>query len=120
MKPLHRDDLPMDIVEELTKQFQELSPGSQVRFLGDAPDGQVPKKVQEIMEKLQQKFEHDLMMGLCTDCGKAMPNFDKIDDEGWMPAEGWCVFNGHDGELAAWQCPECNESEDGSPRAIML
>jgi len=36
-KLIHRDDVPMDVAEELVTKLKELHPGMKVVFVGDVP-----------------------------------------------------------------------------------
>lgn len=106
---IHRDDLDMEVVEGVTAKLQEMFPGMKVVFAGDEPD--IPEDVKRAALEIEAHMHKTLMEGQCTDCGKQMPNFPPDSDD-WEPAEGWCCFSGPDGEIAAWQCPECDVAED--------
>ena len=53
MEPIHRDDLPMDVAEEMVKKLQELHPGCKIVFMGDQPGG-VPPEMQADLDQFAQ------------------------------------------------------------------
>lgn len=119
---LHRDDLPMELAEEVTRKLKELYPGMKVMFAGDCPDSAVLVRANQALEALQRKNEESLMNGTCIDCGRQMPGYSTEwrEDRGadWAPAEGWVWFSiPQTDEVVSWQCPECNalDEEEGGP-----
>lgn len=112
-KLVHRDDVDMDLVEDIMEHFAETHPGFKVVFAGDTPEGELPEGLLESSSQLQEMFEQSLEDGLCIDCGAVMPNYDSIDsDENWKPAEGWRYFTDiTTKEITSWQCPECDAKE---------
>lgn len=118
--PAHRDDLPMDVVEDLEKKLQELYPGYKVVFAGDQPGGP-PLELNDAYKAFQKMADKSLLNGTCIDCGKQMPDYDP-QREDWDKAPGWSYYtNTGNGEFMGWQCPECDaEEQDGQPRQINL
>lgn len=120
MKPLHRDDLPFELAEEITKKLKELHPGSTVRFEGDSPTD----KGLEIAARLDAMFKEKLARGECMDCGKKYPwEWPPPPGEEWREEwtkEGWVVYTEVNGdEPIGIVCPECDANdEDGVPRPI--
>lgn len=111
IRPIHRDDLDMDVVAEIEAQFKETMPGYKVVFAGDHPETELP----EGLKKLQEAMEHALANGLCFDCGIKMPNWpdgpESMPDD-WRPADGWRWFtDAATKEVVQWQCPECDAKE---------
>ena len=105
MNPLHRDDLPFELAEELTKKLKELHPGSTVNFHGDYPTD----KGREIAAKIDAMFQEKLARGECMDCGKKYPwEWPPPGDEEWAK-EGWVVYTDHGSdEPVGIVCPECD------------
>ena len=74
MEPIHRDDLPMDVAEEMVKKLQELHPGCKIVFMGDQPGG-VPPEMQADLDQFAQAQERAFAEGRCMDCEKPMPGW---------------------------------------------
>lgn len=120
MKPLHRDDLPMNVAEGIVEQMKQAFPGMEVVFAGDMP-GDLPESVKEGMAALEKKMERSLCEGRCIDCDAEMEGFPKSDAtddfwDNWQPAKGWKHFK-RDGDIVAWQCPKCDAAENSPPPA---
>src|SRR5436309_6376234 len=102
-KLLHRDDLPMDVVEEIEAAFAKLHPGCKITFAGDHP-GELPQELKEGLEEFERKMRSSLMEGRCTDCGIQMENWAGADmPDDWQPAKGWKFFTGPDKAPMCWQ-----------------
>lgn len=121
MEPLHRDDLPMDVAEQVVARIQEQFPGMRVVFAGDHP-GDLPDGVKRAIESLNWKMSESMTRGICMDCGAAMegyPAFTKT-PEGyadfpgdWRPQRGWRHFaDTIGGKFSHWQCAECDRQEE--------
>jgi hypothetical protein len=107
---IHRDDIPMDAMEEIEWMF----PNAKVVCIGDQPEGTVPPEVQKAIAALTAKFEDSLRKGLCVDCGVQMPGYPPNDWDAWTLPDGWQLFTGTRGEPQAFQCPVCDEKETDS------
>jgi hypothetical protein len=113
MKPIHRDDLPMDVAEEVVESLQQQFPGFKVQFAGDAPGG-LPPEVAEAMQKLKDQMDQSVLLGQCFDCGAQMPNYPKQGEpvpEDWEPATGWNYYSSGD-EIMHWICPTCDAADE--------
>ncbi len=116
MQPIHRDDVPMEVMEEFEKFVQGRFPGMRVTCAGDQP-GELPPEVQEHMNAIEQLFKDSMLNGTCLDCGAQMPDYNPLDDN-WEPHVDWHYFkNTSDNTPMGWQCPDCDaaEREDNQP-----
>lgn len=113
--PIHRDDVPMDLSQEIERQFAESHPGMKVVFVGDLP-GELPPEVAERVAAIERLHMESLFNGACLDCGAKMPNWPETPegmDDTWQPAPGWRLFTDmRTKEPSAWQCPAC-DTKDG-------
>lgn len=110
-KLVHRDDMDMDVAEEMVARMQEMFPGFKVVFAGDQPD--LPDEVKQAAIDLEAHMKEARESGKCIDCGAQMPNFPPTGDiDKWEPPEGWRFFTGPEGRLQAWQCPACDAAEE--------
>lgn len=110
---IHRDDIPMDVVAEIEKQFAESHPGMKVVFAGDHA-GELPPEMAAVMAEIEDRQMAMLAGGLCMDCGAAMPNWADFEKEDWRPSPGWKHFTSGEGEsseLVGFQCPACDAKE---------
>lgn len=117
MQPLHRDDLPMELVEQLEKELAEKFPGVKLVCVGDVP-GEMPPEIQALIDEANQKQYESLCHGTCFDCGAKMPdypdNFQEIPDD-WRPPAGWKVLTEvGSGAPAGWICPPCDQKPVGA------
>lgn len=113
MELIHRDDIPLEVLEELQKKHQVAN----VVCAGDAPGGRLPQEVRAYIEKVKADSVKSLSKCICFDCGAKITDY-RPGDDGWMPPEGWVVFhNVVDDEPMFWQCPGC-DTGDGKDRAI--
>lgn len=122
MKPLHRDDLPFDIMEGLAEEIDKLYPGMKIRCAGDMAT--LPPDVADMMAKLEDAHKRSLREGLCIDCGAKMPGYPTSAEElsaGWAPADGWNWFSevGSD-DIQCWQCPACDANEEDGEKPLTL
>src|SRR5947199_924463 len=91
MEPIHRDDLPMDVAEEMVKKLQELHPGFKVVFAGDQPGGVTPE-LQAELDALLEAQQRAFADGRCMDCDKQMPGWPWKDGAPDQLPEGWAYF----------------------------
>ena len=116
--PLHRDDVPYDVAEEIVAELKRRYPGMNIVFAGDHP-------TEESDQAFAAYEEHRLGLlarGACMDCGKQMPGWEEIvqSDNPQVP-KGWRWFtNTANGDLMGFQCPECDANETDEPREIKL
>jgi hypothetical protein len=106
-----RDDVPMEVIEELEKLF----PGCDIKFAGQFSDAD-QQEIQELFPAQDvAEEEKKLVLGLCVDCGKKIPGeWPPVSDDYQFPL-GWCLFSDIVTDLpAALQCPECDEKEEQS------
>jgi hypothetical protein len=120
-KPLHRDDIDMDIAEEITYKLSEMFPGFKIAFAGDVPEAE-GDEVNENVELLNKKFEDSLNKGICFDCGRQMDKVPQNEKEiEQKRKEGWGTLGSFgDDTITAWICPKCEneEWEDGEIRKV--
>lgn len=110
MQPIHRDDVPMEVMEEFEKYIKEKFPGAKVTCAGDQP-GELPPEVQEHMQAIEQLFQDSMLNGTCLDCGAQMPGYNPLEDD-WEPHPSWHYFkNTSDNTPMGWQCPACDAEE---------
>ena len=115
MGNIHRDDVPMDIMEAFEKDMAVKYPGMKVICAGDYP-GELPDNVKESIKNLQEMHDRSMEEGLCIDCGEKMPGYPDdasvIWGSKWNPADGWkfleCIRTKRP---VAWQCPECDGTD---------
>jgi roadblock/LC7 domain-containing protein len=112
LEPVHRDDIPMEAMEEIEKFIQDKFPGMKVICAGDTP-GELPEELREQMQEIEAAFAHSMLHGLCIDCGAKMEGYEQITEkDDWAPTAGWRYFtNVATGEPQGWQCPECDRKE---------
>lgn len=106
---IHRDDIPMDVMEQIESQLHGLFPGFKVVCAGDIPSDELPAELGE----LHKAFVESIVNGLCIDCGEKMPNYDP-DNEDWQPEDGWQVLADMNDQPQCWQCPNCDAKENES------
>lgn len=117
MKPINRDDVPMEAMEEIESFFAEKFPGMKVVCAGDH-QGSLPPEVQAKIDAMEKMFQDSMINGTCVDCGEPMPDYDPLKED-WRPQKGWGYFKEMTtGDPMGWQCPECDEDDDGNPRAV--
>jgi len=106
-KLAHRDDLPFEVAEAMTEELQKLHPGCEVRFAGD---GNLPKEIQEKIEKIAEKIGQENMRSIaelkCVDCGEKLPG-NWPDDDAEFP-DGWAIYYDGD-EPQCLVCPKCEQ-----------
>jgi hypothetical protein len=112
LKPIHRDDLSNEVIQELQLRF----PGTKIVCVGDMTEGSLPAELQKAIKDIQDRFENSIMNGTCLDCGAKISGYPMTDsDEEWDNFElpsGWCYFTDIDsGEPRGFQCPECDAKE---------
>lgn len=104
---IHRDDLPMELLEQIQASFPE---GVKLICAGDLPF--LPPGFKEMLEAEQEKRELAFSEGRCTDCGAIMPDWPPREDDDWDITPGWRWFTDHAGDPVALQCPACDEKEE--------
>ena len=111
VKPVHRDDIPPELLEQIEGQFPEMK----VICVGDMPAGvEMPEEVKKALAEIEEKHSKSIQPGLCIDCGAKMENYPETPegmDDAWKPAKGWSWFESGD-DIVAWQCPDCNKKEE--------
>lgn len=113
---IHRDDIPMDLMEEIERMF----PGKMVVCAGDQPGGAVPLEVKEAIAATTKKFEESLREGLCVDCGAKMPGYPPHDWDTWTLPDDWQLFTNMRGGPQAFQCPRCDAEDTDGPRVASV
>ena len=109
IKPLHRDDIDLHVIEEMESR---LPPGSQMRFLGDLGDN-VPPELQEHIDQTMARMDRSLADGLCMHCDAQMEDYRPGDDD-WQPPSGWIVMyspqseNEEEDIPVGWVCEICH------------
>ena len=106
----HRDDIPMDTMEQLEAHFAETHPGMKLVCAGDNPDA-IPEHVKEHLIQFHEAGRHSLATGTCFECREQMRNYSPM-TEGWRPESGWNFMRLGNGKAAFWLCPECGDSDD--------
>jgi hypothetical protein len=103
------ENLPPVILEEFQKRF----PGMQIICAGDVPLDSLPPGMEQMLAQIEAKHERSLCEGRCLDCDKQMANYPTKPEEmdTFKPEENWTWFTGNDGEVVAWQCPDCDAKE---------
>ncbi len=106
-EPLHRDDLPFELAEEITKKLKELHPGSRVQFVGDSPPEDDGRKA---AERLDQLMRETYSRGECMECEAKYP-------ASWPPGRGDPLLDGwvRYCEIATKKpvgivCPDCDRA----------
>ena len=113
LKPLHRDDLPFGLAEEVVRKLQGEYPGAVIQFAGDSSD--MPSEVTIGLRTQEEQVAHSLMFGACVNCDIRMLGYPVIGDDcnkDWRPALGWCHFVDMSDEIVGWQCPQCTGKEN--------
>jgi len=128
---LHRDDVPMDIAEDLVAKLKEVGEemtGHPVKviFAGDMTDEQrakVPPSMIESMQKLHDQLWKEFGKGLCHVCKTQYPGE-------WPPPENdaeweqchWAYYDNDSEESPPLiVCPKCEKMDDhGVPRPVEL
>jgi len=125
---IHRDDLDLDVVEQLERYMEERYPGSKLIFSGDIPederDEEHVQKYAMQAEMIDAKMALSRNFGYCNDCGLKMDGFPKVtlypddpkkwndDCEQYMTqkfSEGWGYTTSYKtGQLLCFICPECH------------
>lgn len=122
-KPLHRDDVPPEVLEEIVAALQAEHPDCKIQFAGDSDDPKVQAKQQEILEQLDEISARSAATGCCVDCGAIMPGYPAQDapfPDGWRPAKGWRHFTRiQDDEFTGWQCPDCDARDETQGRCFL-
>lgn len=107
---VHRDDIPMDVMQAFEAHIAEKFPGFSVVCAGDIAD-RLPPELLEKLQQFEEKKLKSLVHGDCLWCGAHMPNYpDDASDfpEGWSPAEGWGLMKDQNDEPMGWECPDCD------------
>ena len=107
MELIRRDDVPMDLIE----QIQAEHPDAKLIFAGQDPDS-LPQHVKDYIAGLQERMTQMLLAGLCVDCGAKIPGT-WPPEENYQVPENWSFFTDTvSGDLTALQCPECGAREE--------
>ena len=101
MKPLHRDDIPFEVVEQIEHSLREAYPDKKLVFAGDTDDPETIARSERIHAKLAERGQESRRDGFCVDCWTAMPNYSN------EPAEGWAHLEDQEGTFMGWLCPMC-------------
>lgn len=112
MKPIHRDDLPDDVIQGLESQF----PGMKIVCVGDIPEGSVTDELKDAIGEIESRFRTSIVNGTCVDCGAKIPGYPTSDEE-WDSFElpiDWRYFtDSSNGDPQGFQCPACDAKEGG-------
>lgn len=124
MDHIHRDDIPMEIMEGFVKDMSEKYPGMKVVCAGDYP-GELPEEVVDAISHLQEMHNRSITEGMCIDCGERMPGYPEDAMEvwkpGWKPSEGWRWFEDvKTRRPVAWQCPKCDSEDEKGVSPIRI
>ena len=111
MDPIHRDDLPMDVAEEIVKKLQELHPDCKVVFAGDQP-GAVPAELQAELDQLLEAQQQAFADGRCMDCDQPMPGWPSQGGAPEMLPDGWTYFTDLKDQPMGWLCPDCDAADE--------
>lgn len=98
----HRDDVPLDALQQLTEKLQEDHPGAKIVFAGDIP-GEVSPEIKEEFERVQREIERSIEEGSCLHCKKRIPNIVAGDR---LP-EGWDALLDLKDNAAGFICSDC-------------
>lgn len=121
---LHRDDIPMDVAEEIVAMLKKAHPGYEVVFAGDTPES-----YQQAMAPASQRFTDAVCRafadGCCFYCGKAMQGIPDEADElawvDWKPPQDWGFISigPSDDSPIIIECPDCAKNiNEGVPRKV--
>jgi hypothetical protein len=115
VKLVHRDDVPMQLTEQVVAHMQEQFPGYKVRFAGDYPEGELPPEIIAAHAELEELFGRSLASGMCVRCKATIsgyPNGSKTISESSAP-RGWKLFRDMSGQPEFWECPDHGSDDDG-------
>ena len=115
MKPIHRDDIPFEVVEQIERELKELYPDKKLSFIGDTGDPQQIAEAEELHRQFVERGKLSFKNGNCVDCGAIMPHYSEEREDDWAHLED------EDGIFMGWLCPTCHDP-DGPPevRPILL
>ena len=105
MKPIHRDDLPFEVVEQIEQALKEAHPDKKLVFAGDTGDPDDIAEAERIHIQFAERGRKSFQEGFCVDCGTTMPNYNNA------PAEGWAHLEDQEGVFMGWVCPSCHNSD---------
>lgn len=111
-KLVHRDDLPIDVAEQVVSAIQNEFPDHKVVFAGDLPaTAENAAEVERVMGYIADCGER----GVCYGCETPIPNIPQTDDpaawEAWRIPEDWVCLSfglGEDSPIG-FLCPACED-----------
>ena len=122
---LHRDDIPMEMAEDLVAKMKELyGDDIKVKFVGDATTKELEALPKEFLEAQKKFYDHTVkcfVQGLCHSCEAKFPGeWPPTDEENWL--QGWSYYSiDSEKQPPMLICPKCEDEEsDGVPRPMEI
>lgn len=113
-KLAHRDDVPMDVVEHLERQFAESHPGKKVMFAGDHEQA-IPPEVRAKIDEVARRTVESRENGTCFCCRKPWDGYDAWIADQKSPHPGWHLCWDVNGEPSHIMCDACDERLNTGP-----
>jgi hypothetical protein len=112
VNPIHRDDIPFEVIEEIERTLKEQHPGFKIICAGDTNDPELIAKAEEQHNRLIEIARLSQKNGTCVDCGAVMPDYPERCQTQEL-ADGWAYLADPGKQFMGWLCPACRDS-DGS------
>lgn len=113
---LHRDDVPYEVAEEITKKLKEEHPDKKIIFAGDL-GADLPEAVVVAIKRKEAEMRTSLMLGCCLECDDYMPGYIKAieeQDADYMIPDGWAMYTNPGTKTPGhYMCPECEKKSGG-------
>lgn len=119
---IHRDDIPMDVAEDLVSHLKELYGNDiTVQFAGDS-NTEMPQDMIEAHTKMNEHFRKCFVEGLCHICGARFPGAWPPEDGDDWSLQGWAYYTSDsEDQVPLLVCPDCEEADsDGQPRPVNI
>lgn len=102
---IHRDDLPIKVLESLQAKY----PDKRIICAGDVPlNSPLIPMIEDAKRKVKLAAANSFVDGTCLHCKNKIPDYD-TENPNWTPPEGWHVLTSSEtGEIRGWQCPACD------------
>jgi len=116
---LHRDDIPMELAENLVEHLKDIhsekgKPPLKVRFIGDLTDEEKSElpDLMEIQKKLYKHLVECFTKGVCHICGVKFPGeWPPNNDENW-DLQGWIYYDSeNEKDPPLLVCPKCEKRD---------